>query len=292
MPLRMNLRAYNGQYVCAEQGGGTHLVANRASPTEWETFGLLDPPHGSPIRSGDKVSIQVHNGMYVIARDGGGGAVNANATIASTWETFTILRADGSEGEISSGQPVAFKTYDDRHFLMAVNGGGGEVNAVSSQPTPREWETFTIDLGGPLPIKVETGRIRLDEGEWMEASAKFSNNGRLERRVHIWTRNEIGGFTGGCAIYFYDRDYNNIANSRLITYGVDGTGVPFKTSDRTVNDIDEIGQDIFNRCAGMQILLGKNPRSRLKEDIDEGVYVARAVIELIGEWKRQTEGSN
>jgi len=51
-------------------------------------------------------------------------------------------------------------------------------------------------------------------------------------------------------------------------------------------------QDIFNRCAGMHILLGKNPRRRLKEAIDEGLYVARAVSELIRDWKGETEGSN
>jgi hypothetical protein len=35
---RIHLRADNGQYVCAEGGGGGEVVANRDSAREWETF--------------------------------------------------------------------------------------------------------------------------------------------------------------------------------------------------------------------------------------------------------------
>src|SRR2546421_620371 len=35
---RVHLRAANGQYVCAEGGGGDNVVANRDLPREWETF--------------------------------------------------------------------------------------------------------------------------------------------------------------------------------------------------------------------------------------------------------------
>ena len=34
----IHLRAYNGQYVCAEDGGGGEVVANRDKAQEWETF--------------------------------------------------------------------------------------------------------------------------------------------------------------------------------------------------------------------------------------------------------------
>jgi hypothetical protein len=35
------LRAANGQYVCAEDGGGRELVANRDQALGWETFELV-----------------------------------------------------------------------------------------------------------------------------------------------------------------------------------------------------------------------------------------------------------
>jgi hypothetical protein len=34
----IHLRADNGQYVCAEGGGGREVVANRDRAQEWETF--------------------------------------------------------------------------------------------------------------------------------------------------------------------------------------------------------------------------------------------------------------
>ena len=34
----IHLRANNGQYVCAEGGGGREVVANRDKAQEWETF--------------------------------------------------------------------------------------------------------------------------------------------------------------------------------------------------------------------------------------------------------------
>jgi hypothetical protein len=34
------LQAANGQYVCAENGGGSNLVANRDWILAWETFGI------------------------------------------------------------------------------------------------------------------------------------------------------------------------------------------------------------------------------------------------------------
>jgi hypothetical protein len=38
------LRAANGQYVCAESGGGQEVVANRNEIGAWETFWLVTPP--------------------------------------------------------------------------------------------------------------------------------------------------------------------------------------------------------------------------------------------------------
>ena len=42
----MALRANNRQYVCAEGGGGSRLVANRDAIGPWESFKLIDatPP--------------------------------------------------------------------------------------------------------------------------------------------------------------------------------------------------------------------------------------------------------
>jgi hypothetical protein len=40
------LMASNGQFVCAEGGGGGAVVANRHEPGPWETFTTVAPPAG------------------------------------------------------------------------------------------------------------------------------------------------------------------------------------------------------------------------------------------------------
>jgi myo-inositol-hexaphosphate 3-phosphohydrolase len=65
------LQAANGQFVCAEGGGGREVVANRDAIGAWETFKLIDRGNGN-------VALQAANGQYVCAEGGGGGAVVAN----------------------------------------------------------------------------------------------------------------------------------------------------------------------------------------------------------------------
>ena len=41
------LQAYNGQWLCAENGGGWQLAANRNRIGAWETFRLVDLGNGN-----------------------------------------------------------------------------------------------------------------------------------------------------------------------------------------------------------------------------------------------------
>jgi hypothetical protein len=75
------LRAYNGQYVCAEGGGGRELIANRDWVREWETFGLID-------LGNNNVALRAYNGQYVCAEWGGGRELIDNRDWVREWETF------------------------------------------------------------------------------------------------------------------------------------------------------------------------------------------------------------
>ncbi|MGB4698270.1 MAG: hypothetical protein WBH08_10565 [Methanothrix sp.] len=85
-PMNTNkiaLQANNGQYVCAENGGGSNLVANRDWILAWETFRRID-------LGNNKVALQAANGQYVCAENGGGSNLVANRDWILAWETFGI----------------------------------------------------------------------------------------------------------------------------------------------------------------------------------------------------------
>ncbi|HEV2800349.1 MAG TPA: hypothetical protein VGW12_07625 [Pyrinomonadaceae bacterium] len=140
--VNIRLRADNGQYVCAEGGGGQRIVANRRTASEWETFQLVDR-NGARLISGDQCTLRANNGQFVCAEGGGGREVVANRTVNGAWETFTILRADGSSGDITNGQRVALRASNGQ-FVCAEGGGGREV--VANRGAIRAWETFRIEF--------------------------------------------------------------------------------------------------------------------------------------------------
>jgi hypothetical protein len=138
----IHLKASNGQYLCAENGGGGPIVANRATARDWETFALLDR-NGPPVRSGDQITLRANNRQFVCAEDGGGREVVANRDAIGAWETFTILYANGSGGEITNGQQVALRAGNGQ-FVCAEGGGGREV--VANRNAIGGWEMFTIEM--------------------------------------------------------------------------------------------------------------------------------------------------
>lgn len=125
---RIGLKTNNGQFVCAEGGGGRELVANRPARGAWETFELIRLPQG-----GNQIALKASNGQYVCAEGGGGGAVNVNRPQVGAWETFELVP--------QGGNCVSFKT-NNAQYLSAENGGGGLV--LANRPQSSYWETFEL----------------------------------------------------------------------------------------------------------------------------------------------------
>jgi hypothetical protein len=83
------LKADNGRFVTAEDGGGRELVANRTSPpAAWEEFQIA-------LIGDDSVAIKTVNGRYVSADSGGPGVLRAAATSVGPAETFKPSRPLG-----------------------------------------------------------------------------------------------------------------------------------------------------------------------------------------------------
>lgn len=126
MATRIALQSFNGQYLCAEGGGGQLVVANRNWVREWETFKVLQIAQS-------RIALQVSNGQYVCAEAGGGREVVANRGNVLDWETFTRI-------EIEPGK-IALQASNGQYFC-AEAGGGREV--VANRSDILAWETFTL----------------------------------------------------------------------------------------------------------------------------------------------------
>jgi hypothetical protein len=160
---RFGLRAANGMFVCAENGGGSLVRANRSGLGPWETFQARH--HPEPADCVLTTSIRTVSGMHFLqATNGGGADLSARGPHPLSWETFDIVAADRASRGFPSGGRVHVRT-DSWHYLQAESGGGGKVSAAG--PWPREWETFTLEVPGRRP--------------WLRPGARFglrSANGR------------------------------------------------------------------------------------------------------------------
>ncbi|WP_063627936.1 GDSL-type esterase/lipase family protein [Actinospica robiniae] len=88
----ISLRAHaNGDYVTAENGGGSALIANRTAIGYWEQFDEIDEGSGA-------IALRAHaNGLLVTAEAAGAQPLIANRTVVGAWETFQLIHnADGS----------------------------------------------------------------------------------------------------------------------------------------------------------------------------------------------------
>jgi hypothetical protein len=127
--LTIALRANNGQYVCAEGGGGREVVANRSAIGPWETFEIFG-------NGGNRIGLRTANGMYVCAEGGGGREVVANRSMASIWESFLLIDHGGGQ--------VSLQAYNGM-YVYAEGSGGREV--VANRGAIGPWEIFEAKKG-------------------------------------------------------------------------------------------------------------------------------------------------
>jgi hypothetical protein len=82
---KIGLRAQNGDFVCAEGGGGREIIASRTELHEWETFRL-------DKLGDDRVRLRAHLGQYVSVEDDVRDAVVARRGIPHEWTIFRLIQ--------------------------------------------------------------------------------------------------------------------------------------------------------------------------------------------------------
>ncbi|VVB70491.1 FRG1-like domain protein [uncultured archaeon] len=140
------LQAANGQYICAEGGGGDGVVANRNAVGSWETFRLIN-------RGDNNVALQASNGKYACAESGGGNVIVANRNAIGAWEIFKLIDLGNNN--------VALRAYNGQ-YVCAEGGGGGAV--VANRNAVGAWETFKrINLDN-IALRASNGQYVCAEG--------------------------------------------------------------------------------------------------------------------------------
>lgn len=127
---RLALRAFNGQFVQAVQGGGYDVKAVGSAAGEWETFFLVR-------LGGGKVALRNAQGMYVTAEPSGtassNGLLYSRADWIDTWERFTLS---------GTSSRSCLKAESTNLYVAAEGGGGREL--VANRSACADWEGFGL----------------------------------------------------------------------------------------------------------------------------------------------------
>jgi len=116
----------NGKLVCAEDGGGKALIANRTVVGPWETFQMITVGTG-------KIALKsLTNGKYVCAENAGAQPLIANRTQIGPWETFEKVDRGGGM--------IALKSMANGKYVCAENAGAQPLIANRTAIGP--WEMF------------------------------------------------------------------------------------------------------------------------------------------------------
>lgn len=133
LPSLLTLRSAHGRYLCAEEGGGGAVVADREQAGPWETFEVVGGVAPNTI------ALRCHDGVhYLCAEDGGGGVLVANRTAVGPWESWTVER---------HGDGLVLRSHAG-FLICAEDDYSVEVNRFDIGP----WETWT-------PTKVDSGTV-------------------------------------------------------------------------------------------------------------------------------------
>ena len=127
--MKIALKAANGRYVCAEDGGGIDarevtarvaVRANREVIGPWEIWDERPHPDGG-------VTLQTHDGHYLTAENGGGGAVSTSRVEAGIWERW---------------MPVLGGYRSVAGYWLCVEVGSEDPVGNATRQAQGPWETF------------------------------------------------------------------------------------------------------------------------------------------------------
>jgi hypothetical protein len=140
------LQAYDGKYLCAEEGGGYGVNANRNSIGAWETFIVEDLWAGTQnIVFNDPVGIRAEStNLYWCAPDGGQ-YIWVNRVNRGAWETFR------QTGTFNHGTKARFRSWWQFEPYVAVDEDQGHRPVYFGNTFSLGKDQFTVTILAYMP---------------------------------------------------------------------------------------------------------------------------------------------
>jgi len=168
-------QAHNGRYVCADQGRGWALIADRQQVGEWETFHVEQGPQG-------RLAFRSKGSGHFICADVGenGQTVPVHArdrNQAGDWETFTVEPfGDGSFG---------IRAHANNRLLCPdsnIDQNASPVHANRDQRGP--WESFRWIPQGGAPQQQWGGQPQ--QQQWGQPQQQQQWGGQPQQQQQQW----------------------------------------------------------------------------------------------------------
>jgi len=264
------IKGYNGQYLCAENGGDDIVIMNRDKCGDWETFEItyLDDNY---------IALKTSNGQYITAEGGGGGEVSANRPIIGEWEQFRLLSL--------SNNKVAFETFDG-HYLCADLQYSNLL--VADRSVIGLWETFEIiKLGvdhNDIDYNIEIGNeINSDRFCRITATDNFLYAGTYARKNDRDGRAWI--LKSGDGLNFDKVDFvDNVESLHTMFTGPSGKNINVGTEHRSAvyslwDDNYRLRREfIFSNRGGVKVIIGSGDGGEFGELMAESIFDGNPVI--------------
>lgn len=125
------IRACNGRYLCAEDGGNQPVSANRDQVGEWETWDIIPLP---PRMQGNSfVCLRSHsNGHFLCSDHNNNYRLVANRKKCTDWEQFQIE---------CHGNQARFRAVNNGKYIMVDQAG----NLYTHSDMADANETFLLE---------------------------------------------------------------------------------------------------------------------------------------------------
>ena len=206
----------NGSYVSADQNlANTQLVANRAAPSGWETFTVVDAGN-------NLVALKASNGKYVSANlNPATVPLMANGPAIGTWEQFQWIEVAGSQVQLKANINGQFVCAD---LNVAAN-------LVANRAAASGWETFTYAIAGSVPTPTPSPSVTPSvapsavPGWRLVWSDEFDGTGSVD--ANKWIFDLGGGGWGNAEQETYTNSTNNVyrdGNSNLVIKAINSNG--------------------------------------------------------------------